>query len=311
MAEKQIWTPFGTVGTGTPVDLVERGSDGTVTTTTADPSTGGTSLAVTDRSFGGEVAATGGFKVRVMGSSGIPELMLVTAGGGSAGAGNLTVTRGQDGTTGVAHAIGAVVQLVTAVQRVEPVDGRQVSFQGRAGTFRTPGRAGTAGQKLMAIHNATGSPTLVELQKITVDLWQTVVKAVTVAPPIIRIHRFTAVPTNGSTLPKVAVDSAQTSRSAVTLWQDASADGTASGTTLTVTIPASSLVTQEPAPRLITAAGYEMFDRTDFLQGESEYMTLRPLEGIVLNLDYTLATQNPVTDMWVANMRWIEYLPAS
>lgn len=176
------------------------------------------------------------------------------------------------------------------------------TFRGRSQTFRIPGLAGTAGQKLFALHNATGSAKIVYINQITVDLYCTVVKAITVAPPIIRVHRFTAIPTGGTAGPKTAKDTALSSNASVTAWQGASADGT--GTTLTVTIPASMMLTQEFAPRFITAAGYEPFDRAEMLA--SQQIVLRALEGIVVELAYTLATQNPVTDMWVVGCDWYE-----
>lgn len=183
-------------------------------------------------------------------------------------------------------------------------DPPNAAFRGRAQTFRTPGRAGTTGQKIFALHNATGSTKIVHVNQVTVDLAMTVVKAVTVLPPIIRIHRFTAVPTNGTALSKVGRDTALISNASVTAWGDASADGTSSASALAVTIPAGSMLTQEYAARMITAAGYEMFDREIFL--ENTDVILRPLEGIVVNLDYTLATQNPITDMWIVGCDWYE-----
>lgn len=182
--------------------------------------------------------------------------------------------------------------------------GSTATFRGRANTFRTPGRAGTAGQKIFALHNATGSTKVVTINQIAVDLVCTVVKAVTVLPPVIRIHRFTAIPTNGTSLSKTARDSSLSSNANITAWGDASADGTSSATALTVTIPANSMLTQEFAPRLITAAGYEMFDRTVLI--EDALVTLRALEGVVVFLDYTLATQNPTTDMWIVSCDWDE-----
>jgi hypothetical protein len=189
------------------------------------------------------------------------------------------------------------------------IPGDHGGYRGRAGTFRIPGRAGTTGQKLMSIHNATGSSVVAEVHKVTVDLVQTVIKAVTVLPPVIRLYKVTVLPTNGTALTKVAEDSAATATSAsVTLLQDASADGTSSTTALTATLPAGAVITGEFAPRLITAAGYEMFDRTEFMAGPDESVILRPLEGLVVMLDYVLATQNPVTDMWVCGVRWEEYV---
>lgn len=189
-------------------------------------------------------------------------------------------------------------------QKFIPSPEAHAAFRGRAQSFRTPGRAGTTGQKIFALHNATGSTVAVHINQIAVDLVCTVIKAVTVLPPVIRIHRFTALPTNGTTLTKTQKDTALSSNASVTAWGDASADGTNSGTALTVTIPAGSMLTQEFAPRLITAAGYEMFDRTEMLVGYD--VVLRALEGIVVNLDYTLATQNPTTDMWVVGCDWYE-----
>jgi hypothetical protein len=177
-------------------------------------------------------------------------------------------------------------------------------------TFRIPGRAGTAGQKIAAIHNATGSAVKVRLTTVAVDLAATVVKAVTVLPPIIRIWKFTAIPTNGTAGTKVPQDSALTTNSSVTVWQDASADGTSSASALTITLPANTVYGEEFAPRLITAAGYEMFDRTVFLDGEEEFVTLNALEGVAVFLDYTASTQNPVTDMWIVVMGWEEYTVA-
>lgn len=84
------------------------------TTTTADPGTGGTSLAVTSRTL---FPQAGQFTIVVQDSETSKtnrEIMLVTGGTG-AGAGSFTVTRGQEGTAGVAHAIGSyVAQVLTA-----------------------------------------------------------------------------------------------------------------------------------------------------------------------------------------------------
>lgn len=193
-----------------------------------------------------------------------------------------------------------------------PVDSdsrRLISFYGRGSSFRTPGRAGTTGQKIFSIHNATGSSVLVDVEKISVDLSQTVIKAVTVIPPIIRLYRVTVLPTNGTAINKTPRDTAQASSGSVTILGDASADGASSGTALTATLTAA-MITQEFAPRLITAAGYEMSDRVYFLESVDELVTLRPLEGLVVMLDYTLATQNPTTDMWVVNCKWTEYTAA-
>lgn len=287
--------------TSTPVDVVERAAPDITTTTTADPGAGGTTLAVT--SGGERFPQSGTFKVRVE-----DEVMFVTAGAGTT---SWTVQRGKDGTTAVAHSSGVRVALVVGVQRVEPVNAsNQVSYKGRIATFRIPGRAGTAGQKIFSLHNATASAVLVDLHKVTVDLSVTAVKAVTVLPPLIRLWKVTVLPTNGTAATKVSMDSALSSNASVTVLQDASADGTSSASALTATLPAGAIVTQEFAARLITAAGFEPMDRAEFLAGDDEIITLRPLEGVVVFLDYVLATQNPITDMWAVTASWTEFTAA-
>ena len=192
-------------------------------------------------------------------------------------------------------------------QYVIPTDERLISYKGRVSTFRTPGRAGTAGQKLFALHNATGSTILVDVEKIVVDMTATVVKAATVLPPVIRMWKVTVLPTNGTALTKVPEDSALSSSASVTVFGDASADGTGSASALTATLPAGTIITQEFAPRMITAAGFELMDRATFLEDVDERITLRALQGIVVFADYVLATQNPTTDMWLTTCRWKEY----
>jgi hypothetical protein len=192
-------------------------------------------------------------------------------------------------------------------QAVQPVSMSAAStlFTGRASTFRTPGRAGTAGQKILSLHNATGSAVTVKVKKVVVDFACTVVKAITILPPVIRLWKVTVLPTNGTALSKVKIAGSTTSNAAVTVLGDASADGTSSASALTATLPAGQILTQEYAPRFVTAAGYEPADRIEF-QAATEDITLGPLEGVVLFLDYVLATQNPITDMWLASIEWTE-----
>lgn len=182
-----------------------------------------------------------------------------------------------------------------------------VLFKGRANSFRIPGRAGTTGQNLMSIHNATGSTINLQINKITVDLMATAVIAVTVIPPIIRMWKVTVLPTNGTAVTKTKIGGTTTSNASVTVLNDASADGTGSATTLTTTRPAGTYISQEFAPRLITAAGYEPGDRMEFF-GDTE-VVLGPLEGIVIFLDYTTAAANPTTNSWIVGIEWEEKTP--
>lgn len=190
-------------------------------------------------------------------------------------------------------------------QYVVPTDLRSVSYEGRAATFKTPGRAAVS-QKILSIHNATGSSVLVDVNKIRVDVLQTAVKAVTIVVPIIRVYRVTVLPTNGTALTKVPIDTTQTSSSSVTVLGDSSADGTGSGTTLTATIPAGNILAQSYAPRVFTAVAYEPIDTVEFLVGAG--VTLRALEGIVVFLESAVVTTGiPATDFYTAYVDWDEY----
>jgi len=276
------------------IDVIERPVSDINTLVNSDPGSGGTTLVVLGFV---NFPASGQYKIDVEG-----ERMLVTGGQGTT---SWTVTRGIDGTTAAAHGIGVVVNYVVATQRVSPIDERNILYRGYAATFRTLGRAGTTGQKIFAIHNATGSKRLVDVDKITVDSMVTAAKVV--EPVVVRIWKFTAVPTNGSSVTKVPTDSNLVSDSSVTLWQDSSAENTGSGTTLTVTLPGGTIVTQSWGSRALTLVGYEQFDREIFFPGADEVVTLRPLEGLCVFLDYTVATANAVSDKWITTCRWTEY----
>lgn len=194
-------------------------------------------------------------------------------------------------------------------QYVIPVEDKIVSFQGRCTTPYMPGRAAMS-QKVFAIHNATASPVLVSVDRIRLDMLNLAVKAVTIVPPMIRIHRFTALPTNGTNITsthKAPLDTTMTSDAAVTVWCDASADNTSSATTLTVTIPSNSLLAEQWAGRVFTAVGYEEMDRPEFFGGEPD-ITLRALEGLCVFLDAAVVTTgNPTTDKWAVSCDWTEY----
>ena len=194
-------------------------------------------------------------------------------------------------------------------QYVVPVKDRITTFKGRAATFVTPGRP-IASQKILALHNATGSAVLVSVNRVRVDMVSTVAKAITVVPPTIRVQRFTALPTNGTALSKGGLDTGLTSNASVTAWGDASADNTGNGTSsaTTLTITAGAILAQAWAPRLISASGYEPLDTVEFFVGEPD-ITLRALEGLAIVLENanTAALGNPATDRWLAMIDWEEY----
>jgi hypothetical protein len=181
---------------------------------------------------------------------------------------------------------------------------RNITFWGRACSFKTPGRAAVS-QKILSIHNATGSAVLVDVNRIRVDVLQTAVKAVTIAVPVIRAVRYTTVQTGGTVLAKGTIDTSQSSNASVTVTGDASADGTLSGTTLTLT-PTSTLG-QGFAGRVFTAVGYELMDTITFFEGKTD-ITLRAGEGLCLFLDAAVVTTGiPATDSYIASVDWNEY----
>lgn len=194
---------------------------------------------------------------------------------------------------------------LNVLQSVSLMDSKSIPlFKGRASTFRIPGRAGTTGQKLLSLFNASGSTVTVTVGMIAIDVVATVIKAITVLPPVIRLYKVAVLPTGGTALTKTKIGGTSTSNASVTVLNDASADGTNSATALTATLPAGAVITQEFAPRFITAAGYEMADRIEFLTNSD--VTLAAGEGVVLMLDYNLATMNPTTDSYVATIQWDE-----
>lgn len=182
--------------------------------------------------------------------------------------------------------------------------GNRGGYTGRFTTNITPGRAAT-NHKLAAIHNATGSTVRVDVGFVGIDVYQTVIKAVTVPPPMVRLSRFTVLPTGGTAGVKSAEDTGASSSSSITLWQDASADRTSSASALTITTVSG--LTQEFVPRMITAAGYEPADRMEFLS--NGVITLRALEGLCVELISAAGTSEPITDQFCVTMRWEEYTP--
>lgn len=125
------WAPgIAFMPPGTPGPLAEVGTL-EETTTTADPGTAGTSLAVTSRTA---FPQSGNFYIVVQASETDKtnrEIMLVTGGWGS-GAGSFTVTRAQEGTTGVTHVSGSyVAQTLVRTGLINMIEERLAVFNVR------------------------------------------------------------------------------------------------------------------------------------------------------------------------------------
>jgi hypothetical protein len=136
-------------------------------------------------------------------------------------------------------------------------------------------------------------------------MYATVVKAITVAPPIVRIWAFTAVPTNGTAMTKSKIGGTGATSGSVTVWNGASSDGTSSGTALTVTLPAGTIIDQQFPERIVTGAG--QVGKNAMIFEYPNGIDLPALTGICVFLDYATATFNPTTDMWVASIEWEEF----
>lgn len=209
-----------------------------------------------------------------------------------------------------AASTGAAATDVAIVVTERPTRGN-VTFNGRVITPRTPGRAGTAGQKIWSIFN-TDASIMVDVHTIMIDQYATAAKVV--APPTLKLVRITAAPTNGTSMNanKTPFDTvvAASSSANVTILADASADGTSSATTLTQAVAIgvlANVLSTVFCPRLLTVAGNEGWDRWEFLSSETEYVTLRTNQGLLLFLDYNVATSNPITDMFSVVCDWVEY----
>lgn len=197
---------------------------------------------------------------------------------------------------------GATLGTDPSDQYVIPVEDKIISCRARAGTFRIPGIAGTTPQRLLQIFNAAGSTVIVDVDGIYFDVMQTAAKVV--EPPVLRVNKVTTALTGGSAMVKVPDDSTMASNASVTLLQGATAENTASNLAGTLT-PATNIITQEWVARALTMVGYEQFDRIGFF--EDTNVALRAGEGLVMSLDYSVATANPVTDKYVCTVKWKEY----
>lgn len=187
-------------------------------------------------------------------------------------------------------------------QYVVPVKDRIVSYAGRSCSFRQLGIAGTAGQKLMTIFNAAGSSVIVEVDLIGIDLMSTAARVV--EQPLLRAHKLTTVPSAGTAMTKIAEDSTMSSNASVTLLQGTASEGGAA-TAITATPAANTIVNQEFASRILTLVGAEVGHRVEWF--DRLPWTLRAGEGLLVNLDYSAATANPVTDKWTTLVHWTEY----
>lgn len=191
-----------------------------------------------------------------------------------------------------------------AEQYVIPISERVASFKGFGTTFRAPGRAALT-QNLAAIYNASGSTVLVAVRRISVQMDATAVLAAVAKS--VKTSRITTVPTNGTAVSKINFDSAQTSSASVTVWGDASADGTSSATTLTAT--AGTFGWSQLIMRMHTLVGQVIMDDEPCIPSlcADDPIYLRANEGLLVSIVAAATTSNPITDHHIVNFMWEEF----
>jgi hypothetical protein len=279
------------------VDVALRPSSDEATTTTADPGTAGTTLAVTSVA---KFPTGNGFYIRVD-----DEYMLVTAGAGTT---SWTVTRNvtppsTTGGTGVAHSIGATVNLMVAVQRVSPILERLTLFDGLVAGFRTLGTAAVP-QNLFSIENGASSTVLVAVKRLAIEMDATAA-LLTVAPEFV-VTRPTAIPTGGTAMTKVGQDTALTSNANVVIRAGTASDGGAA-TAITATAGTGRLWHQFQM-RMATQVGQVPGEDMNLLPMlvENDPMILRANQALLVQVIGTAAS-NAATNHYVCKVAWEEF----
>lgn len=194
----------------------------------------------------------------------------------------------------------------TDVSTTNPMPVRQVDnvlFKGIAATPMSPGRANTSGQRLISIWNAVGSGRTVTVHCVTVDVRPTAVKAITIKAPLMRLYKNYSIYTGGEAGIKTKIGGSTTSSADITVRNDASSDNVL-GTALGGTFWTGDQVGQHFAPRILTAVGEVGVSSFNLADAPIE---VYEGEGLTVALVYTLATENPVTDIWVATLEWTEH----
>lgn len=275
----------------------ERPSSTVAVALTVDPGTSGTTFTFASTALFTTAAGAGTFYAKVEN-----EIVLATV----ASSTTLTVTRAQKGTAAAAHAIGKIVAMLADAQYVIPIGQRQVSYCGAAATFRMVGNAATS-QNLFRIINGSGTAVIVGVRKLNVEMDSTA--AQTAVAVDFKVSRSTGTLAGGTTMTKVAQDTALTSDANVVLTGGASADGTNSASAITG-VTAGSTLWHQFGSRQQTAAGYQSPDDYNLIPAEladSEGITLRSGEQLLVQLVTGATTQNPNTNHYVVKCAWDEY----
>lgn len=174
-----------------------------------------------------------------------------------------------------------------------------VSFEGAAGTFRILGNAALL-HNLFSIENAVGSAVNVRILSLTVRLDATAV-LITVMPTI-KTTRPTALPTGGTVLTKVALDTNKTSSASVILRGANAAEG---GAATAITATQGPILKAEYSMRMHTLVG--QIDGNPRALDTERPIILRAGQAILVCVESAPATSNPATNHWQVDVEWEEF----
>lgn len=180
---------------------------------------------------------------------------------------------------------------------------RVVSYRGFTTTFRILGRA-NALQTLFTFFNAAGSPVLVALRRVSLQVENTAALITVTAQA--KTSRITVAPTGGTAVPKFPFDTTMIANANAAMLMDASADGTNSATALAAT--GSGAGWQQLVQRQATAVGQILFDDAAMLPqlAVDDPIILRASEGLAVQI-VGAAANNPATNQYVVNCVWEEF----
>ncbi len=183
--------------------------------------------------------------------------------------------------------------------------GREVVNEIMVTSFRTLGAAALT-QNLFTLENSAGSTLLLAVRRMTVQLDATAVLAA--VAPVIKTSRLAALPTGGTTLTKVAFDTAAPTPAATTIARGATASDGGGATAITAT--AGTPMWSQFTMRMHTLVGQVAMEDQSLVPtvAQEDPLILRAGEAILVQIVAAATTSNPVTNHWVVNCMVEEYV---
>jgi len=185
----------------------------------------------------------------------------------------------------------------------EYVDDFVTSYRGIVASFRTLGLA-SAGHNIFTIFNKTGSTKLLAIRRLTVQFEDTA--ASLAIAPTVKTSRITALPTGGTVLTPVAMDTALTHDANCEFMGATASDG---GVATAIVSTAGTYGWSDFKSRQATAVGQILFPDENLIPGlcESSPIILRALQG--LNVQITVASLT--TSHYLVNCAFEELVAAT